>query len=192
MTVKSPARINTPKDSLHYPRSLFEHLPTENDDCHWHVLYTKSRQEKVVAERLLKRCISFYLPLFEKTTYYRRCKKTIRAPLFSGYLFLYGNEEDRLESLRTNQVCTTFHAPDVEVFVADLNRIHLMLRSGIPVIPEARAEKGRRVRIRSGPMAGLEGTIIKRKKRIRIVVRVDFLQQGASVEVEDFMLETID
>ena len=51
---------------------------------------------------------------------------------------------------------------------------------------------GDRVRVRRGPLAGVEGTVLTRRGRKRLLVSVDFLQQGASVEIEDFLLEPID
>jgi transcriptional antiterminator RfaH len=51
---------------------------------------------------------------------------------------------------------------------------------------------GGRFRVRTGPLRGLEGTVVRRHGGERLVVAVRFLNQGASVEVEDVDLETID
>jgi hypothetical protein len=40
-------------------------------------------------------------------------------------------------------------------------------------------------------LAGLEGTIITRRGQTRLLVHVDFLQQGASVEIDDLCVEPI-
>ena len=69
--------------------------------------------------------------------------------------------------------------------------IHRLIDSGAPLTVESRLARGDRVRIRSGPLAGLEGTVLSRRGIRRLTVSVDFLQQGASVAVEDYMLETI-
>jgi hypothetical protein len=57
---------------------------------------------------------------------------------------------------------------------------------------ESRLAPGRRVRVRHGALAGLEGTVLLRRGRTRLLVAVDFLQQGASVDIEDYCLEAID
>jgi transcription antitermination factor NusG len=57
---------------------------------------------------------------------------------------------------------------------------------------ESRLGPGRRVRVRNGPFAGLEGTVASRRGKTRLVLHVDFLQQGASVEIEDFQVEPVD
>jgi hypothetical protein len=45
--------------------------------------------------------------------------------------------------------------------------------------------------VRSGPLAGIEGTVIKRRGGQRLVVAVHLLNQGASIEVEDVDLERL-
>jgi transcriptional antiterminator RfaH len=46
--------------------------------------------------------------------------------------------------------------------------------------------------VRQGPFAGLEGTVTKRRGETRLLVSINFLQQGASVEIDDFMLDAFD
>ncbi len=48
------------------------------------------------------------------------------------------------------------------------------------------------MRIRQGALAGLEGTILERRGGRRLFVAVNLLQQGASIDLEDFRLEPID
>ena len=48
------------------------------------------------------------------------------------------------------------------------------------------------MRIRSGAMAGTEGTILKRHGVDRLLVVVHFLQRGVSIEIQDFQVEKID
>ncbi|HOW18194.1 MAG TPA: hypothetical protein PLC79_04080, partial [Phycisphaerae bacterium] len=48
---------------------------------------------------------------------------------------------------------------------------------------------GERVRIVSGPLAGMEGIVEYRVGRCRFVVSVDFIRQGVAVEVPATALE---
>ena len=48
---------------------------------------------------------------------------------------------------------------------------------------------GRKVRIQSGPMAGIEGTIVQRRGADRLLIAIAFLQQGVSVEINDFLVD---
>jgi hypothetical protein len=73
----------------------------------------------------------------------------------------------------------------------DLRQIEQLLGAGLAVTPEARLAPGTPVEITTGPLAGLTGVIDRsgpanqRAGRRRFVVRVDFIQQGASVLLED-------
>ena len=60
------------------------------------------------------------------------------------------------------------------------------------LVLENRLTRGRRVRVCCGPLAGVEGTVLERRGGDRLVVTVDFLQRGASVEISYFMVEPID
>ena len=66
-----------------------------------------------------------------------------------------------------------------------------LIAANMPLTVESRLGPGDRVRVRFGSLAGIEGTVLSRRGEVRLVVCVDFLQQGASVEIDDFMLEPI-
>jgi len=72
-----------------------------------------------------------------------------------------------------------------------LAELRQLITLNVPLTLEARLAPGRRVRVRSGPLAGLEGTVLMRQGKTRLVVGVNFLQQGASVEIHDYMVELI-
>lgn len=161
-------------------------------DRQWWVAHTRTRQEKVVARELYRQQIPFYLPLVEMTRVYRGWRVTSRSPLFNGYVFVYASEEERVKSLYTNRVWTVLPVPDPERLRRDLCQISRLIASKAPLTLESRLAAGSRVRVRSGSFAGMEGTVATRRGKTRLVVHVDFLQQGASVEIEDFMLERLD
>jgi transcription antitermination factor NusG len=75
--------------------------------------------------------------------------------------------------------------------VDDLRAIKRLIDTERPLTPEARIEPGQAVRVRSGALRGLEGTVVKRRGEERLVVAVRFLNQGASIELEDVDLERL-
>jgi transcriptional antiterminator RfaH len=113
------------------------------------------------------------------------------VPLFAGYVFVCGSESERHKALATNCISRSLSVPDGAQLVHDLRQIRRLIELGAPLTVEARIEPGQRVRVRSGPMAGLEGTVLKRRGRDWLVVAVEFLGQGASVLLEDFHVEPI-
>ena len=72
----------------------------------------------------------------------------------------------------------------------DLQRVHRLIATDAPLTPEDRLQPGDLVQIISGPLTGLEGKIMRRGKRLCFIVEVRLLQQGVSVEIESWMLET--
>lgn len=174
-----------------YPATLLDDLPDEGSDRLWWVLYTKARQEKALARFLLSSRIPFYLPLVKKTTAGRVRRVVSHIPLFAGYVFLYGTKEERLRSLTTNRVSRTLTIDDPDRLRFDLQQLRRLIVADAPLTVERRLSAGQRVRVRHGALADLEGTVLTRRGKTRLLVSVDFLQQGASVEIDDSLLEPI-
>lgn len=157
----------------------------------WRVLYTKSRHEKAIARQLAAREIPFYLPLITKTSVSRGRKLQSRVPLFSNYLFMFGDDEERLQAWTTNCLSRILDVDSPEELRQDLLNLSLAIVSKVPLTKEERLGPGERVRIKSGRLQGLEGTIVERQGSQRLVVAVNFLQQGASMLLDDFQVEPI-
>ncbi|NLX99491.1 MAG: antitermination protein NusG [Rhodopirellula sp.] len=182
-----------------FPESLLE----DADQCsevvpaptgrprQWWVIYTKARQEKALARCLFDSGIPFYLPLVPRNAIYHRHRVTSTSPLFTGYLFLCGTEEQRLVALATKRISQILSVDDPERLRRDLRQIQRLIAANAPLTIESRLASGARVRVKHGPLVGLEGTVLVRRGQTRLLVSVDFLQQGASVEIDDFLLEPV-
>lgn len=163
-------------------------LPAER---HWWVAQTKPRQEKSLARDLLARDIPYFLPQVPKTAIVRGRKRTSFIPLFSGYLFLFGNEGERYTSMTTNRISSFLPVPDPTKFRHELRQIWQLIETEAPLTVESRLQTGDRVRVKKGTLAGVEGTVVDRRGRCRLLVAVHLLQQGVSMEIDDYMLEPI-
>jgi transcriptional antiterminator RfaH len=175
-----------------YPESLLDDEQAAGADHRWWAMYTLARREKELMRRLRVMDIGFYSPLVHKRS--RSPGGRVReshVPLFAGYVFVRGGETERHKALTTNCISRSLSVPDGVQLVRDLRQIRRLIELGAPLTVEARIEPGQRVRVRSGPMAGLEGTVLKRRGRDWLVVAVEFLGQGASVLLEDFQVEPI-
>ena len=175
-----------------WPEGLLDGEPDQSSERQWWVIYTRARQEKALARDLLAQEVPFYLPLIAKNNYYRGRRVSFEVPVFAGYLFLCGTEDHRVASLQTNRVSRVLAVADGEGLRGDLCQLRRLIASGAPLTVESRLAPGDRVRIRRGPLAGLEGTVLMRRGETRLLVSVDFLQQGASIAIEDFLLEPLD
>ncbi len=163
----------------------------EEQTRRWWVLRTKYQQEKALARQLLSRGIPFYLPLVPKEHLIRGKRVQSHIPLFGCYVFLCGDDEEYLLAMKTNRVITVLRVPNQRQLLDDLRRLQRLIASGHPLTVEKRLKVGQKVRVRHGPFAGQEGTILTRRGASRLLVAIDFLQQGASVAIDDFVVEPI-
>jgi len=108
-------------------------------------------------------------------------------------LFLFGSHDERVDALTTDRISRILPVPmpTQRQLPRDLRQLANLIAIGAPLTVEQRLSPGRKVRIRSGPMVGIEGTIVQRRGGDRLLIAVNFLQQGVSVEINDFMLDPI-
>jgi transcription antitermination factor NusG len=111
--------------------------------------------------------------------------------LFPSYLFLFGNEKERLLALKGNRLVRVLEVADQSSLSHDLNQIHRMLASGLAVVPEPTMPVGAQVRILTGPLTGIVGRVIRRGKNDQFVAVVHFLGCGATVNLEDWQVEQV-
>jgi transcription antitermination factor NusG len=168
-----------------------EFLPKDSSVAWW-VLHTRARQEKSLARDLLHREIRFYLPTVRRRLLIRGRAVHSHVPLFTGYLFVHCSNEDRVRALMTNRVAQVLPVQDSQQLYRDLLNIKRLIDSRAPLTVEARLQMGQQVRIRSGALHGLEGIVVKRKLATRLVILIKMLQQGVSLEIDDYLLEPID
>ncbi len=158
----------------------------------WWVAHTRSRNEKALAHDLMSHEISYFLPMtWTVSKKSRRATKSL-LPLFTGYLFFCGNEEQRVNVLKTNRVANLIAVPEPDIFVGELAQIEQALQSGVPLVPHQSIQKGQWCRVIAGPLMGLEGMVVEVKNITRLLLQIDMLGQAASVEIDLDMVEPID
>jgi transcriptional antiterminator RfaH len=175
-----------------FPDELLTEGVALTGDRQWWTLYTRARQEKSLARELLARKIPFYLPLIERFHLYKGRKRSSYVPLLTTYIFLFASEEERIRALSTNRIVQVLAVPDSQQLLHDLQQIQRLIAANVPLTVERRLQPGQRIRVRDGALAGIEGIVYARSKRTKLVVLLHMLQQGVSVEVDDFLLEPID
>lgn len=174
-----------------FPHDLLDRVADEGEGRRWWVLYTRSRQEKALTLRLEACEVPFYLPLIDKTALCRGREIHSRVPLFANYVFMFGTHEERIQALETNRISRTLEVKDEARLRFDLRQLRHLISTKVPLTVESRLCEGQRVRVRNGLLAGLEGTVLTRHSKTRLLVSTNFIGQGASVAIEDFRLERI-
>ena len=113
-------------------------------------------------------------------------------PLFASYVFFCGTEENRYAALATNRLCRTIEVADQEPFVNELLTIEDALKCKAQLDPYPFAAVGQRCRVTAGPFVGLEGRVVSRSKVVRLVLEIGILGQGAAMEIDADLLESIE
>ena len=175
-----------------YPANLLHDSLEDNEERRWWALVTKTRQEKAVARQLLAQEVPFYLPLMWKDHFTRGRRVRAHLPLFSSYMFLYGTPDDRVTALQTNRLTQTLPVTEQSELLEDLRNIEQLIAADAPLTVESRLRPGHRVRVRAGAMRGIEGLVTKCRSRSRLLVAINLLHCGVSIEIDDYMLEPID
>jgi transcription termination/antitermination protein NusG len=121
----------------------------------------------------------------------RRVK--LQLPLFPGYLFVRMPLQERLRVLQVPGVAylVGFGGLPTALPEEEITALRRGLAHGICAEPHPYLTVGRRVRVKNGPLARLEGILLKRKKQARLVVSVELIQRSMAVEVEEADLEAV-
>jgi transcription termination/antitermination protein NusG len=161
----------------------------------WHVLQTKSRQEKMLRESLAARGIRVYLPLVDVQRKYGGRRAKVELPLFPGYLFLHGTLDEVYEADRTKRVARVIAVFDQKALGAELRNVEMAIRGvgdKTPFDPFPYLKVGIRVEVIAGPLRGVRGLIEDRRKRDRLILQVNVLGQATSVEVDSAVLAPLE
>jgi transcription antitermination factor NusG len=160
----------------------------------WWVAHTKPRNEKSLAADFRAHRIYCYLPLCRRVTRSNNTGRISRSlvPLFPGYLFFNGNEEQRYRALTTNRIANVLVVSNQQELIGQLRQIHHVLASGTDFQWNATIRAGDWARVIAGPLAGVEGVVCRSLSRSRLVLNVDMLSQSVSVDIPHDLLEKID
>ena len=147
--------------------------------CAWYAVYTTSRAEKKVKERLDEAGIQNYLPLRTEYRIWSDRKKKISVPLIAGYIFVYIPESVFIPVLSTPGVVSflkekgkavTIPEPQIERLRFVENNFEEPIEMSYEDIPE-----GTLVEIVRGKLAGFQGEMVEIRDKYRIVLRLDKL-----------------
>ena len=157
----------------------------------WYAACTRSRHEKVVAEHLQGKGIETFLPLYTTVRRWKNGDHRVRLPLFPGYAFARFALGNRLPVLKVPGVVRLvgFNGVPAALDDEELESLRRALAAGVSAEPHPYLNEGQRVRITAGPLAGREGTLVRRKGTVRVVLSIDLIQRSVLVDVNSEALE---
>jgi transcription termination/antitermination protein NusG len=156
------------------------------NDLRWFALRTRSRHEKLVRDQLSNQGIEPLLPTIKRLSQWKDRKKEIEVPLFSGYCFVRFSTEQKLPVLKTIGVVDIVGSgqqpepiPDEEIVA-----LQMLMTSVLPYDPHPYLHEGMMVEVVRGPLQGVQGILLRKEKRHRLLLGVRLIQQAAAVEID--------
>jgi transcription antitermination factor NusG len=160
-------------------------------DLNWYVAHTKPRREKKLLQECERKGLRTTLPCYDSVHKYRGKTVQFRKPLFPGYLFLQLVPTDTHFITQSDHVANLLEVFDQETFQKQLEDILAALEAKVGVRLAPAVHEGMRVRIKSGPLQGIEGFVERRSGVTTVLLRLDFINQAAAVELDADSLELI-
>jgi transcription antitermination factor NusG len=166
---------------------------TQSARPYWYAVYTRANHEKRVAEQLGRRSVEYFLPAYDSVRRWKDRRVRLQMPLFPGYIFVRIALLDQLQVLQVPSVVRLvgFNGGPTPLPEEEIQAMQNGLKKGVCVRPHPYMTVGRRVRVVCGPLAGLQGILLKRKNRARVVVSLELIKRSVAVEVSPEELQPI-
>jgi transcription antitermination factor NusG len=168
-------------------------LPSEDLDQRWYAVQTCANHEKRVAQQLSQREVEAYLPQYASVRKWKDRRVRLDLPLFPGYVFVHLTLRDRLQLLQTPSVVRLvgFGGHPTPLPNHEIDALRQGLAHNLLVEPHPYLKVGQRVRVRSGPLQGLEGILLRKKKLSRFIISLDLIMRSVSVDLDIYDIEPI-
>ena len=153
---------------------------------HWFALWTRSRHEQTVREQLQHKSIDAFLPTIARWSRWKDRKKKIDWPLFPGYCFARFDPEDALQVLKCSGVVSivSFDGKPAPIPEVELDSIRTLVTSELQYDPCPLLHEGMLVEVKHGALKGVIGRLVRKGAHARLILAVDLIGQGVSVEVD--------
>jgi len=168
-------------------------LPAEYLEERWYAAQTYANHEKRVLEQLSQRSVEAYLPLYASVRRWKDRRVRLDLPLFPGYVFVRLALRDRLRTLQTPGVVRLvgFGGQPTALPDQEIDALRQGLARAIRIEPHPYLKVGRRVRVTTGPLQGLEGILARKKNSSRFVISLDLIMRSVAAEIDVAELEPV-
>jgi transcriptional antiterminator RfaH len=157
-----------------------------NQPYAWYAVYTKSRTEKKLSDRLNEKGIEAYVPLRRTLKQWSDRKKFVTEPVISSYVFVKVSPGSYYEVLNTPGAVRYiwFGGKPAAIPERQIDSLKLLSSSGaeIECLP-GNITPGTPVKVISGPLRGLEGEMLSHLGKNKVLVRIDHINQALLVSV---------
>lgn len=170
--------------------------PALYEEPRWYACYTRARHEKRVDGLLAERGIESYLPTRAEEREWSDRKKVVDFPLFPSYVFGRFTLADVHQVLTIPGVSTIVRregipAPIPDPEIDNIRRFQEALARTGQVAEPNPLQEGQWVRVTSGPFSNVEGVVVERRGRKRVLVGLRTIGQGLEVDIDTRILQPI-
>jgi transcription antitermination factor NusG len=161
-------------------------LPPDYDKLRWYAAYTCANHEKRVAQQLERRCVDYFLPLYEAVRRWKDRRVRLQLPLFPSYVFVRITQRDRLRVLEIPSMVRLVGFNGLPTALPDdqIEAMRDVLARKLRAEPHPYLKAGSRVRITSGPFTGLEGILLRRNGTFRVVLSIELIKRSIAVDLD--------
>lgn len=160
----------------------------------WYAAYTLANHEKRVAKQLGHKGVENFLPMYEAIRQWKDRRVRLHWPLFPGYVFVRIPISEKLMVLQLSGVARLVGFGDRPVSLADeeIEGLRSGMGGQLKMEPHPYLNKGQRVRILRGPLAGMEGILLRSRGKFRLVLSIDLIMRSVVVDVDAQDIRAID
>jgi transcription antitermination factor NusG len=170
--------------------------PIFGEGPQWYAVHVCIKSELQVAALLRQKGIETFLPSYSEVRLWSDRKKTVIVPLISGYVFIKVilSGRAKLHTLETPGVRSFVSFAGASPAIPEDQILHLRKLTENNVHGEAfqgSFTHGQRVRIRSGSLIGLEGTLTTTPSGSSLAMYIDSIRYTLRIAVDGCDLEAI-
>jgi len=162
------------------------------EELKWYVMYTASRSEKKVADRLKEKGVEVYLPIVEELRQWSDRKKKVQKALFNGYLFVKTRRNELWDCLQVPGAVKFVHFAGTHATVRDevLDTIKRIVETGVAVESDgSEIGPGEKVKVIGGPLQNMTGEVIEKGNKDYFMIRIPGIQQNMLISLPRKFLE---
>jgi len=162
---------------------MSEHTLSEQK---WYALTVPYQHERQTEKALQSKGLETLMPVYRSRRQWSDRVKDVEMPLFAGYVLCHFDLMNRIHVMDTPGVARIvgFGGAPAALEDSEIAVIQRMLLSKLPLAPWPYLKAGDRVRVEHGPMRGQEGTLVRTKDSVHLVINIDVLQRSIAVQVD--------
>ena len=152
----------------------------------WYALTVQYQHERTTEKALQSKGLETLVPVYRSRRQWSDRVKEVELPLFAGYVLCHFDLTDRIQVLDTPGVfkIVGFGGAVLALEDSEVAGIQRAVASKLPLAPWPYLKAGDRVRVERGALRGIEGTLLRTKDALRLVIGVELLQRSIAVEVD--------